>query len=47
MMEDKDRRALDLAVGAGRLLLESGAEISRVEDTMHRITSYYGIPDSE
>lgn len=46
-MEDKDRRALDLAVGAGRLLLESGAEISRVEDTMHRITSYYGIPDSE
>ncbi len=47
MMEERDRRELDLAVGAGRVLLECGAEISRVEDTMHRIAANYGVAESQ
>lgn len=37
---------LELASRAGHILLENGAEISRVEETMERIASYYG-EDSE
>lgn len=33
---------LTLASDAGRLLLENGAEISRVEETMERIAGHYG-----
>lgn len=35
--------ALELAMEAGELLLENGAEIFRVQDTMHRICKYYGV----
>lgn len=35
-------RVLKLALEAGRILLKSGAEIFRVEETMHRICSHYG-----
>ena len=33
---------LQFASEAGRVLLENGAEISRVEETMQRIASHYG-----
>lgn len=36
---------LDLAYEAGSILLENGAEISRVEETMQRIASHYGVED--
>lgn len=35
--------ALEVASEAGHILLENGAEISRVEDTMERISSHYGV----
>jgi len=44
MDEEKDR-ALRLATKAGHILLENGAEITRVEDTMERISSAYGVDD--
>ena len=34
---------LETASIAGHILLENGAEISRVEDTMERISSHYGV----
>lgn len=34
---------LDVAAKAGHILLENGAEISRVEDIMSRIASHYGV----
>lgn len=44
-MTEKDRtdEVLDTACEAGHILLENGAEISRVEDTMERIASHYGV----
>ena len=41
-MEDKSSEILGLASEAGHILLENGAEISRVEETMERIATYYG-----
>ena len=44
-VDDKDEeiyQVLKLALEAGRILLRSGAEIFRVEETMHRICKYYG-----
>ena len=38
---------LDLAYEAGSILLENGAEISRVEETMRRIASHYGVEDED
>ncbi len=38
-------KPLDLAYEAGAILLENGAEISRVEETMRRIASHYGVED--
>ncbi|MCD8125162.1 MAG: threonine/serine exporter family protein [Lachnospiraceae bacterium] len=38
---------LDTAMEAGHILLENGAEISRVEDTMRRISAYYGVREEE
>lgn len=35
--------ALEIATVAGHILLENGAEISRVEETMERISSHYGV----
>ncbi len=40
---EEERAVLLLALQAGRILLESGAEISRVEDTVDRICHYYGL----
>lgn len=44
-MPDKENNInpLDLAYEAGSILLENGAEISRVEETMRRIASHYGV----
>lgn len=38
---------LEVASSAGHILLENGAEISRVEDIMGRIASYYGVDSRE
>lgn len=40
---DNTTKVLELASQAGHILLENGAEISRVEDTMARIASHYGV----
>ncbi len=39
------KRVLDLSMQTGRIMLENGAEIYRVEDTMNRIATHYGITD--
>ena len=44
-MTEEQEQALQLATEAGHILLENGAEISRVEDTMSRIASTYGVED--
>ena len=41
-----ERRVKDVAVLAGRILLESGAEGTRVEDTMSRIAASAGYTES-
>ena len=44
MCEDREKRqVMEAALWAGRLLLENGAEISRVEETIERICIYFGI----
>ncbi len=40
---DNTDAVLELASEAGHVLLQNGAEISRVEDTMSRISSHYGV----
>ncbi len=44
-MQDKNETAevLEVASEAGHILLENGAEITRVEDTMDRIASHFGV----
>ncbi len=44
-MTEEQEQALQLATEAGHILLENGAEISRVEETMTRIASAYGVED--
>ena len=44
-MTTEQEQALQLATEAGHILLENGAEISRVEETMTRIASAYGVED--
>lgn len=41
--ESFEQEVLDVAVRAGTLLVESGAEISRVEETIERICGYFGV----
>ena len=44
-MEEKQNslsEVLDVAAQAGHVLLENGAEIARVEETMERISSNFG-----
>ena len=41
--EEQQTLALSVASEAGHILLENGAEISRVEETMERIATYYGV----
>ena len=43
MLAQRERDILLLALKAGRILLENGAEIFRVEDTVYRICHYYGL----
>ncbi len=38
-------KVMDLAYEAGTILLENGAEISRVEETMRRISEHFGVED--
>ena len=45
-MDKKEKKVLDTAVKAGSILLSSGAEIYRVEETMKRIAGYYGLADN-
>ena len=40
-MEKRDKLIQDTAVKAGSILLSSGAEIYRVEETVKRIAAYY------
>lgn len=42
-----ERQVLDAAMEAGHILLQNGAEISRVEETMERICRYYGVESGE
>lgn len=46
MEKEKANRVLELASFAGHILLENGAEISRVEETMERIAGHYGVDSS-
>ena len=43
MEESREKEVMEAALQAGHLLLENGAEISRVEETMERICRYYGV----
>ena len=45
--DHKERRVLNAAMDAGHILLQNGAEISRVEETMERICRYYGVMTGE
>ncbi|MDY6342351.1 MAG: threonine/serine exporter family protein, partial [Lachnospiraceae bacterium] len=38
-----ERSVLEVASRAGSILVESGAEISRVEETIERICRHYGV----
>ena len=42
---DDNSKIMDLAYEAGAILLENGAEISRVDETMRRIAGHYGVDD--
>lgn len=42
-MENHDKKVLDLAMEAGRVLLDAGAEIFRVEETIQRIAMSFGV----
>lgn len=39
----KEKRVMDLSMKAGRILLENGAEISRVSETMNHICRSFGV----
>ena len=43
MGEQEEKEVMELALQAGHLLLENGAEIFRVEETMDRICKHYGV----
>jgi len=40
---NEDKKVMDAALLAGHILLENGAEISRVEETMERICLHFGV----
>lgn len=44
-MDTNQERALQLATEAGHILLENGAEIIRVEETIQHIANAYGVKD--
>lgn len=39
----EDHKVLEVAMAAGHILLENGAEIARVEETMGRICQHFGV----
>ena len=41
-VNSEENQVYEVAMEAGRILLQNGAEISRVEETMERICKYYG-----
>lgn len=43
MNDRNDKEVMELALQAGHILLENGAEIFRVEETMERICRHYGV----
>lgn len=43
----EDKRVLDLAMKAGQILLENGAEISRVSGTMNHICQAFGVATAD
>ena len=43
LQKKNDEEVMELALQAGHILLENGAEIFRVEETMNRICRYYGV----
>lgn len=45
IMTTEQEQALQMATEAGHILLENGAEISRVEETMEHIAGAYGVED--
>lgn len=47
MQQENYSEVLSLAARAGRILLENGAEISRVDDIMSRISSHYGVDSGQ
>ena len=47
MNAESTREALDVASLAGDILLASGAEIFRVEETIDRIARAYGVDSSD
>ena len=46
-VEAWENKVYDVAMEAGHILLQNGAEISRVEETMDRICKYYGEENSD
>lgn len=46
-MDNNTGEILSLAIETGRIMLQNGAEIFRVEDTMKRIATYYGVNDND
>jgi len=46
LAKQNDKEVVELALAAGHLLLENGAEIFRVEETMERICLHYGVHSS-
>lgn len=47
MQKPDTERIFNIAIEAGHILLENGAEIFRVEETMERIAGYYGISEKD
>lgn len=45
-MQIEENKIIDVLLLAGKILLESGAETYRVEDTMTRIAAHYGLMNS-
>lgn len=43
----EDSRVLEVAMMAGEILLQSGAEIFRIEETMIRISNHFGVDSKE
>ena len=41
--DNREKEVMEVSLQAGHLLLENGAEISRVEETIERICRYYGV----